>query len=205
LFGRCREIRPLVFSFATFDEWRTFVLHFSLRSSVPDIVAAKFERAQKLHLLGWIDYELVMAAELVAMTTLELALRDRYLGLEKARRQKMIIEKAQIEKRSVIQKEKRSAANISFADLLTYMVTEDDLTDEKIPMNLRCGGGKIIGFLTGEHRPTLAERRNGMAHGDAFGSSGAGSPCAGLLELIRDLIDYAYRDRNLRNSAPSYP
>jgi len=43
--------------------------------------------------------------------------------------------------------------------------------------------------LTGETRPTLAERRNGLAHGDPFDAS----PVAGLLELVRDLINYAYR------------
>jgi hypothetical protein len=66
----------------------------------------------------------------------------------------------------------------------------------------RCGGGTVVGCLTGECKPTLADRRNGLAHGDPGGMSGAGSYCAGLFELVRDLIDYAYRDFDLHlNSA----
>jgi len=44
--------------------------------------------------------------------------------------------------------------------------------------------------LTGDTRPTLAERRNTLAHGDPF----EGLPTGGLLELVRDLINFAYRD-----------
>jgi hypothetical protein len=51
-------------------------------------------------------------------------------------------------------------------------------------------GGTIIGLLTGSRDPDLAEMRNALAHGDPFD----GFPHSGLLELIRDLIEYAYRD-----------
>jgi hypothetical protein len=44
--------------------------------------------------------------------------------------------------------------------------------------------------LTGDTRPTLAEHRNTLAHGDPF----EGLPTGGLLELVRDLINFAYRD-----------
>ena len=184
-------------SFTTFAEWSAFVLDLRLRRRAPDIVAEKFERSLKLQLLGWIDYELVMVAELVAMTALELALKDCYLGHEKARRLKQVNDKAQIAGRPLADKELKWVENVSFARLLHYMVKEDGLTDEQIPLNQRCGGGTIVGFLTGDFRPSFADRRNGMAHGDPFGSSGVGSPCAGLLEAIRDLIDYAYRDRGI--------
>jgi hypothetical protein len=79
-------------------------------------------------------------------------------------------------------------------------VEQDSLTDAKVPMLQRCGAGSVVGFLTGELHPTLAERRNGLAHGDPFGMSGAGSYCAGLFELVRDLIDYAYRDWDLHQT-----
>lgn len=42
------------------------------------IVAAKYDRALKLHLLSWIDFDTIKAGEIVALTTLELALKDRY-------------------------------------------------------------------------------------------------------------------------------
>jgi hypothetical protein len=68
------------------------------------------------------------------------------------------------------------------------MVDSDGLTDAQIPMVVRCGG-TAIGQLTGETHPTLAERRNSLAHGDPFD----GLPTGGLLELVRDLINFVYR------------
>jgi hypothetical protein len=55
-------------SFADFGEWRDFVLNLSLRAEIPEIVRAKFERVQKLYFLAWIDFDLIKAGELVAMT-----------------------------------------------------------------------------------------------------------------------------------------
>ena len=66
---------------------------------------------------------------------------------------------------------------------------KDGLTDQKIPMVRRCGGS-AIGFVNGESKPDLTEIRNRQAHGDPFD----GLPVGGLLELVRDLIEYAYRD-----------
>ena len=43
--------------------------------------------------------------------------------------------------------------------------------------------------MVGNLLPRLAERRNGLAHGDPF----EGLPTGGLLELARDLINFAYR------------
>ncbi|HYW77844.1 MAG TPA: hypothetical protein VFA48_14695 [Gammaproteobacteria bacterium] len=68
------------------------------------------------------------------------------------------------------------------------MVSSDGLTDTQIPMVVRCGG-TAVGQLIGTTHPTLAERRNALAHGDPFD----GLPTGGLLELVRDLINYAYR------------
>lgn len=68
------------------------------------------------------------------------------------------------------------------------MVTDDCLSDAQIPMIAKYGGS-VVGQLTGHVRPTLADRRNSLAHGDPFQNS----PVAGLLELVRDLINFAYR------------
>ena len=71
------------------------------------------------------------------------------------------------------------------------MVTVDGLDDSKVPMNLRCGPpSKVVPCLTGETMPSLPDIRNGLAHGAPLD----GFPWSGLLELIRDLIDYVYRD-----------
>lgn len=145
-------------------EWRRFVEDLGIDKRIPDIVRAKFARAQTLYLLGWVDFSVVKAGELAALIALELAVMDRY-GARISKSQR------------------------NFATLLRYMVDSDGLTDAQIPMVMRCGG-TAIGQLTGEIRPTLSERRNTLAHGDPF----EGLPTGGLLELVRDLINFAYRD-----------
>jgi hypothetical protein len=56
---------------------------------------------------------------------------------------------------------------------------------------MRCGPQwKVLGLLTGTTNPDLAEIRNDLAHGAPFGDF----PSAGLLELVRDLMAYAYRN-----------
>ena len=144
-------------------EWRAFVESLLIDPRIPGIVRTKYAGAQTLYLLGWVDFSIVKAGELAALIALELAMMDRYGGR--------------------ISKNKRS-----FAALLKFMVDSDGLTDAQIPMVVRCGG-TAIGQLTGEKHPTLAERRNSLAHGDPFD----GLPTGGLLELVRDLINFAYR------------
>jgi len=178
-------------TFSTFAEWRSFVLALSPRRVIPEIAARKFERALKLHVLAWLDVDLIKAGELIAMTALELALTDRYAGAETQRRRKLVARKAENEKRKISKSEKWWTEYVSFADLLKYMVERDGLTEEQIPINGRCGApSKVIGRLTGEARPSLSDLRNESAHGAPFD----GLPQAGLLELVRDLIGYAYRD-----------
>lgn len=146
------------------QSWRIAVDGLSISPFVPNIVRLKYLRAQKLYLLGWIDIDLIKAGELVALTALEIAVTDRYGHLYPKRQRSLSV-------------------------LLRHMVDVDGLTDAAIPMVVRCDG-TAIGQLTGETKPTLAERRNLAAHGDPFD----GLPVGGLLELIRDLITYAYRD-----------
>jgi len=122
-------------SFSSFADWRAFALDLGLRRVVPEIVAAKIERGQKLLVLAWIDFDLFTAGELIALTALELALKDRYGA-----------------------KVKQPNGSIHVADSLRYMVEKDGLTDAKVPMLQRCGGGTVVGFLTGKCKPTLAER-----------------------------------------------
>ncbi|CAE6858195.1 MULTISPECIES: hypothetical protein [Paraburkholderia] len=145
------------------DQWRTFIASLDMDSGIPDVVRLKYARAQKLYLLGWIDADLIKAGELVALTTLELALMDRYGTHFKKRKR-------------------------TFAAVLKHLVDADGLTDAQIPVVARCGGS-AIGQLIGTVKPTLAQRRNSMAHGDPFD----GFPVGGLLELVRDLITFSYR------------
>lgn len=168
--------------FNTADEWREFVATLSLDPRIPDIVRLKFERAQKLFLLGWIDTDLIKGAELVALTTLELALKDRFGHLVPRLRTKKF-DPTSAESMMV------QTVQYSFKALLKHLVDKEGLTDAEIPMIARCGGS-AIGQLTGEARPTLDDRRNAMAHGDPFD----GQPVSGLIELVRDLIMFAYRN-----------
>ena len=179
--------------FSTFAEWRSFISALSLCRAVPEIVAAKFESAQKLYVLAWLDFDLIKAGELIALTALELALTDCYAGKESTRRRKLVAKRAENEKRAISKSEKWWVDYTSFADLLKFMVERDGLTEDQVGINRRCGPtSKVIDRLTGESRPSLAEIRNDLAHG----GPSDGFPSAGLLEIARDLIDYAYRDYN---------
>ena len=168
--------------FASLEEWRRFVEGMALDPLIPDIVRLKFQRALKLHYLAWIDGDLIKAGELVALTALELALNDRY-GEQVPGRPKRKPKAGQAPSLD------DNPPQRSFAALLKHMVDGDGLTDADIAMIVRCGG-TAVGQLTGTTKPTLADRRNALAHGDPFD----GLPTSGLIELVRDLIDFAYRD-----------
>lgn len=171
-----------VLRFITADEWRAFVEKLALDARIPDMVRLKFGRAHKLFLLGWIDVDLIKGAELVALTALELALRDRFGPVvTTAKSQKA----GRIPPSPVVNERVR----YPFAELLRQLVKKQGLTDAEIPQIARCGG-TAIGRLSGRTKPTLAEIRNNMAHGDPFD----GMPTPGLIELVRDLINFAYRE-----------
>lgn len=153
-------------SFPTFYQWQTFVADYQLRHDAPQVVNEKVERVLKLFLLAWLDYSLIKVAELQALTTLEFVLTERF-G-DKVR-----------DKNGVIK----------FDRLLRYLPAKAGLTDDQLPMFKRCGG-IIVERLKGNHKPTLAQIRNDLAHGAPF----TDNPYAGLLEAVRDLIDYAYRN-----------
>lgn len=152
--------------FHTPQQWQCFVAGLGLPAFIPEIVSAKFRRAQMLYFLSWLYGDLIKAGELVALTALELALRDCYGNKVRGRR----------------------GQQPEFATLLRYL-QRDGLTDDQIPMARRSNGSPID-FITGKKQPSLADRRNDLAHGDPFDAF----PCAGLLELVRDLIVYAYRN-----------
>src|SRR4051812_29273621 len=63
-------------SFETFFEWCDVVLELSVSQAIPRITAEKYERAQRLFLLAWIDADLIKAGELAALVALELAVKD---------------------------------------------------------------------------------------------------------------------------------
>ena len=157
--------------------WLTFLSKCSVAPPVPLIVSAKFRRAQKLYALAWFEYDLIKAGELIALTALELALKDQYGH----------------------QFRHRSPA---FHALLRHMVERDGLTDGKLPFVQKYGGSVLLSLYEtddarckrtancAQPQTTLVGIRNSLAHGDPFD----GLPWSGLLELVCDLINYAYRD-----------
>lgn len=184
-----------IWTFEHAEDWREFVSALSLHPAIPDVTRLKFERAQKLFLLGWLDGDLLKGAELIALTALETALRDRYGRAVPPNPRKKF---APGSPEALMAQPPRH----SFKALLRHLVEGDGLTDDQIPMIARCGG-TAIGQLVGETNPGLDERRNAMAHGDPFD----GLPTGGLIELVRDLIMYAYRDfiREITSSPPNQP
>jgi hypothetical protein len=175
--------------FENYAEWQKFLLKFDLPPAVPGVVKDAFDRARKVHLLSWVDFDLAVVGEAAALTALELAVRNRYLPMEVARRQAKLTEKVRRESRVATLRESDETKKVPFSFLLKMMVEVDGLTDDRIPL-VQETGGSVVGRLTGETGPGLADMRNVRAHGNPFGSGFE----AGLLELVRDLIAYAYRD-----------
>lgn len=162
--------------FAHAEEWVAFVRCFDLDAAIPQTVALKYLRAQKLYAFAWLDYDLIKAGELVALSALERALKECYEG-----------------------KTKQS----SLAAWVQYMAEHDCLTDEMLPIAQRCGQ-PIVRYLyetdqaikqrerVGAPEPmTFARIRNSLAHGDPLD----GLIWPGLLEIVRDLIQHAFRKR----------
>ncbi|RQS48537.1 hypothetical protein DIE00_11405 [Burkholderia sp. Bp8989] len=185
-------------TFRDFVAWRDFILDRSVHSAIPEIVAAKYRRAQRLYMLGWIDVDLVKAGELAALAALELALKDQYgLRYTQSKRSKAPT-KPKLSKVGSSQSEKKPAEErLSLSGLLKYMVEHDGLGNNSLPS--LCSYGRPIATLLYGHQgsdetaktTSLVSIRNGLAHGDPFD----GLPWSGLLDVIHDLIEYAYRDR----------
>jgi hypothetical protein len=170
-------------TFSKLTEWREFIEMFDLNPLVPMIILDKYRRAQNLYWLGWIDYDCIKAGELASLVALELALLDRYGGKDQAKRP-------------------RKGGPPHLNALLEYMVEQDGLANQHLSI-FRKNGGNVIANLYETKEAwqarkgnfdspsmTLAERRNRAAHGDPFDTI----PSAGLIELVRDLIEYAYRN-----------
>ena len=179
-------------TFASFAEWRDLVLSFRLRLGVPRNMADGFDRAIKLYLLAWLDFDVVTAGELAALAALEHVLRDCYLGELRERHTRRVVAKAALENRDPTAKEAFKPETVKFSVLLNHMVVGDGLTDDQLPCVRRYGGSIVARLqLDSDVRPSLADIRNVRGHGNPFGSGYQ----SGLLEAVRDLIEYAYRER----------
>ncbi|MBY3094913.1 hypothetical protein HFO65_29975 [Rhizobium laguerreae] len=163
------------------SQWSAFFLSFTLHPGVPAIVQAKYARALKLHLLAWLDSDLIKAGEMVTLATLELALRNVYGGIVRARKVEALIANG---------KKMPETIPLYLSELLECMMETDRLTDDDLPINRRTGGA-VVKRLGGQSKPSISQIRNLAMHGDPFD----GFSQSGLLELVRDLIEFADRDR----------
>jgi len=177
-------------TFADFAEWQRVILGFRLSDGVPLNMVDLFDRALKLYLVAWLDFDLVTAGEMAALAALEHSLRDCYLGDFRERHTKKVVARAKSEERLPTLKENFRPETIPLAALLEHMHRRGGLTDDQLPC-IRKYGGSVMRLLTVEADPNLADMRNVRAHVNPFGSGYQ----SGLLELVRDLIEYAYRDR----------
>ena len=173
-------------------EWLDLIRACNLHGAVPMIVVARFDLAQKLYAYGWLEDGFVKAGELAAVVALELGLLDRYGGQ---------IAVPQVKKRNEgPAKAKGKPRPPMLHDLLRHMVEKEGLTDSLLPSARLYGPVVSRLYMSEEEREarmgtfiepptTLVGIRNGLAHGDPYD----GLPWGGLLELVRDLIEYAYR------------
>jgi hypothetical protein len=173
-------------NFETAQEWREALSALDLEPTCPApmSVRAKFRRAQKLYLLAWIDGDVMLAGEMAAFTTIELALNDRFGGEVWA----LLHPKGKARKVSAT----ATLSTPPLSDLLDYLVTHAGIQESDFPTAL-VGGGQVVDRLRKvgpkASRPTLYEYRNRLAHGDPF----EGLPLGGLLHVTRDLIHFIYR------------
>src|SRR5438309_8337349 len=116
-----------ILTFRRFAEWQVFISACELQSAIPHIVGDKFRRAQRLYLLAWMDAGLVKAGELVALTALELALKDRYGALFRQRH-------------AHAGNKRKREQQPSLHELLEHLVDGDGLTDARLPFTQRYGG-----------------------------------------------------------------
>jgi hypothetical protein len=188
-------------SFEDAETWSAFLRRLNLHDAVPLPTATKYLRAQKLYAYAWLEYDFIKAAELVALSALEGALRDCYGRAA-----------------SKVRKNGNDRKEPMLAELMNYVIEHDGLTDDVFPFALRYRQRKeetVVSVLyeTDANRQvrntavkastkdpsifsppepmTLAVIRNGLAHGAPL----EGWPWGGLLEIVKDLIEYAYRER----------
>lgn len=185
-------------SFTNIMEWRAYLHDLRLDDGAWPGAIQKFRRARKLYFLAWLDADLIKAGELVALTALELTLRERYAArILELRRQAG-----------------DGRRDVHLRDLLKHVVEQDGLTDDKLPTVQKYGGAilrnlyeadqargarlyevrdgrKVKRTMVAVPPITFDAIRNRMAHGDPFDTL----PWGGLLEVVRDLIHFASRDR----------
>jgi hypothetical protein len=163
--------------FERFADWLDAIEELGLAAEVPDVVADKYVLALKHCLIAWIDLQFLRAAEWAAFGALEYALNDRY--------GRLIHDLDQAAAGRPLKFRPKGSSKC-----LEFMLGHDGLTDDvfRFSLKYRIPATQQL-RRDGAIRPTLYQRRNELMHGrssDAY-------PASGIIEMIRDLIDHAYR------------
>ncbi len=172
--------------FHNFQEWEAYVESLDLHPNVWGQTRHRWSRVLKIYLLSWLDVDLIKAGELAALATLEMALKERY-GLHFAKRSQDLEHPP------------------SLRMLFKHLVENDGLTNDDIPIAKMWNTDMVTRLYerdadrrerhknqAGVSPPiTIESIRNTAAHGNPFETT----PWGALLEVLRDLIHYADRDR----------
>jgi len=165
----------LFLEFHHITEWRDYLLSLQIRSAkVPAIHAGAYHVALRMLLLAWADTCLIKPAELQALRSLESALRGVYF--------QALFERRRASKPKLVREKFRPGLGV----FLAYMTARDDLDQSSHNESKRITGN------------ALSVIRDSLAHGDPFN----GLPWGGLLESVRDVMEYAYR--NIPDPPPPY-
>lgn len=204
--------QPPFRTFTSLPEWLDALVALDLDPAlrVPQVVRDKYLRALKVYLAAWVDADILVIAEAAAYGALELAVRDQYChkvrALEREREIEARKRKAEPKPQATSKPAVEKAAP-QFSDepqppalsaLLDYIVRHDGLTDADLKTACPYPGNTAVDRLRNYKlkdpkatRPSIAELRHRVSHGDPR----ATLPYAGSLQLIHDIIHYAYRQR----------
>lgn len=130
-----------VLQFTNIEQWRQRVLSLRLSGTPPDAIQRNYERMLRVLFLAWLDASVIKLAELAALASLEVAIKQRYQlkfrGLEPA---------------------------------LEHLVDKVGVRDADLRSVRECGG-TVVSRLLLKSPPdgtALSEIRNRLAHGDPF-------------------------------------
>ena len=171
--GRCNLT---LMHFAHIREWRDYLLTLQINDTrVPGIHCDAYHNALRALLLAWVEPAIVQSAEMQALRSLEGALCGAYF--------QRLLEKERTRRRKL----KPEAFKPSLGQFLDFMSECDDLPDT-MHSKSRFGPGSALNTI-----------RNRLAHGTPLNTL----PCGGLLESVRDVIIYAYRNHPESGLSPS--
>ncbi|CDW96321.1 MULTISPECIES: hypothetical protein [unclassified Thiomonas] len=182
-----------IFKFRHIAEWREYLLTLQIRSDrVPTIHAVAYHAALHMLLLSWVDGSVTKPAEMQALRSLEAALIGVYFQplckREEERRERWLKRcrgcAACVECRKFDREKFRPGLN----KLLDYMVAHDELNPA------------LHSEAKKRDRSAINIIRNGIAHGDLFNAL----PWGGLFDVVREIIEHAYRNYPESVEYPAY-